>query len=132
MPAATTRVKYRRKASGFVIAIRLDLDMDALKFRKWGAKQRARRGDWLADNGGDVYTVAARTFASTYRRIAPGHYLKKTPVWAEEAQSAGRVKTQEGYTHYKRGDFIVSNRRDGTDGYAIARRKFLAMYERVK
>jgi hypothetical protein len=131
MASAAARRKFRKKTSEFVIAVRLDLEMRALEFRKWGARQRARRGDWLVDNDGEIYTVAARTFARTYRRIAPGRYVKTTPVWAEEAKVAGRIRTQEGYTRFRRGDFIVSNRRDGTDGYAIARRKFLAMYERA-
>ena len=61
-----------------------------------GAKQRAKRGDWLVDNGGDVYSVDARTFARTYKRLQPGKYLKTTPIWAERASEAGSVKTKEG------------------------------------
>jgi hypothetical protein len=66
-------------------------------YRKWGTTQTCRRGDWLVDNGGDVYTVNRDSFARTYRRIAPGRYLKITPVWAERPPR--RAKSHKGRRH---------------------------------
>ena len=125
------RVKYRKKPSQFVVAVRLDLETDGLSYRKWGGRQRAKRGDWLVDNDGDVYTVAARVFARTYRRTRSGWYVKKTPVWAEVATKAGRIKTKEGASAYRKGDYLVYNLRDGRDGYSMSPAKFKAMYTRV-
>ena len=126
------RRQYRKKANQFVTAVRLDLDTKGLEYRKWGARQRAKRGDWLVDNGGDVYTVDARTFARTYQRLQPGKYLKTTPIWAERASEAGSVKTKEGRSNYKRGDYIVSNTKRGADAYCISAAKFKAMYQPVR
>jgi hypothetical protein len=125
------RLKYRRKADQAVTAIRLDLVMDGLTYHKWGGAQRAKRGDWLVDNDGDIYSVDSKSFARTYRRVAPGRYVKKTPVWAEVAAEPGSVSTKEGRTRYKRGDYIVYNERSGGDAYAITAAKFNAMYERA-
>jgi hypothetical protein len=79
------RLRYRKKANQFVTAVRLNLDTDGLVYRKWGGRQRGKRGDWLVDNHGEVYTVDARSFARKYRRLSPGVYVKATPVWAEVA-----------------------------------------------
>ena len=121
--------KYVKKATHPVTAIKLDLDIDGLEYRKWGASQRAKRGDWLVDNDGDVYTVDGKVFARTYKRLRPGIYLKTTPVWAEVATEAGSVKTKEGVSKYKRGDYIVYNNRNGGDGYCMSAAKFKAMYK---
>ncbi len=127
MPDSTRR-RYVRRPDRPVAAVRLSLDTDGLVYRKWGGEQRAKPGDWLVDNDGDVYTVDAESFASTYRATGTGGYVKTTPVWAERAQSAGSVKTKEGATHYEAGDYVVSNNPDGSDGYAIAAAKFEALY----
>jgi len=124
--------KYLKKRTQFVIAVRLDLDTDGLAYRKWGGPQRAKRGDWLVDNDGDVYTVDGRVFARTYKRLRPGIYLKTTPIWAEKARAAGTVETKEGRSHYQRGDFLVSNRRNGEDSYCVPQAKFKAMYRRAR
>jgi hypothetical protein len=120
--------RYRRRPSQFVTAVRLQLDIDELRFRKWGGVQRAKRGDWLVDSGGDVYTVDASTFRRTYKKLSPGVFLKKTPVWARVATRSGSIGTQEGSTKYRRGDYVVCNDRDGRDGYAISRAKFRKLY----
>jgi hypothetical protein len=126
------RLRYRKKADEAVTAIRLDLALvTSIKYRKWGGEQRAKRGDWLVENEGEVYTVESKSFARTYRRVEPGRYVKKTPVWAEVATENGRVQTKEGATRYKRGDYIVYNERSGADGYAITAKRFKAMYERI-
>jgi hypothetical protein len=125
------RRQYRRRPDQFVVAIQLNLETHGFKFQKWGAEQRCKAGDWLVDNDGDVYTVDRDVFAQTYRRVGPGHHVKVTPVWAEEASAPGVVRTREGSTHYEAGDFVVSNDAHGGDVYAIERAKFLAMYEAV-
>jgi hypothetical protein len=101
------RRRYVRRPDRPVAAVRLSLDTDGLVYRKWGAEQRAKPGDWIVDNDGDVYTVDAEAFAHTYREIGTGAYVKTTPVWAERAQSGGSVKTKEGVTHYDAGDYVV-------------------------
>jgi hypothetical protein len=124
------RLRYRKKPDQFVIAVRLTLDTPGFTYRKWGADQRCKRGDWLVDNEGDVYTVDGEVFARTYRQLAPGRYVKTTPVWAEVATGAGAVATKEGQSHYVAGDYLVFNEEDGKDAYCISARKFEAMYER--
>jgi len=120
--------RYVRRADRPVAAVRLALETDGLVYRKWGGEQRAKAGDWIVDNDGDVYTVDADVFARTYRSTGPGAYVKTTPIWAERAQNAGSVKTKEGATHYDAGDYLVSNNSEGTDRYAVQARKFETMY----
>jgi hypothetical protein len=124
------RRKYVRRPDSPVIAVRLALDTDGFVYRKWGGEQRAKAGDWLVDNDGDVYTVDAAVFARTYRPAdrGPGTYVKTTPVWAERAENAGSVMTKEGVTHYEAGDYIVSNSNDDSDQYAIPAEKFETLY----
>lgn len=110
-------------------AVQLKLETEGLRYRKWGHDQFARAGDWLVDNAGDVYTVAAEVFARTYREVARGAYVKTAPVWAERATQAGTVPTKEGATAYAAGDWLVSNNEDGSDAYAIAAGKFETLYE---
>lgn len=124
-----TPQRYRRRPDHPVAAVRLLLDTEGLRYRKWGAEQHAKPGDWLVDNAGDVYTVDADSFARTYRAVGPGAYVKSTPVWAARAATAGSVATKEGTTHYAAGDYLVSNQEDGSDAYAVAADKFEALYE---
>jgi hypothetical protein len=126
----STRLKYVKRATQFVIAVQVDLDVDGFTYRKWGGTQRCKRGDWLVNNHGDTYTVDRETFERTYRATGPGTYVKMTPVWAEVAQTAGDVRTKEGATHYELGDYLVSNEQDGGDSYAVAKQDFERMYER--
>jgi hypothetical protein len=120
--------RYVRRPDRPVAAVRLALETDGLIYRKWGGEQRAKAGDWIVDNEGDVYTVDADVFARTYRSTGPGAYVKTTPIWAERAQDAGSVKTKEGATRYEAGDYLVSNNSDGTDQYAIEAARFETMY----
>jgi hypothetical protein len=124
----TERRRYRKKSSQRVIAVRLDLDTRGLVYRKWGARQVAKRGDWLVDNNGDVYSVDCGVFERTYKLVRTGVYLKITPVWAEIATTAGRVRTKEGQSRYARGDYIVYNEKDGHDGYCMSAALFKSMY----
>ena len=123
------RRRYRKKADQFVVAVPLALETEGFGYRKWGAEQRCSQGDWLVQNGDDVYTVAADVFARTYRRVAPGHYVKTTPIWAQKSGQAGSVATREGRSHYAAGDYLVSNEEDGGDAYCISAARFEAMYE---
>jgi hypothetical protein len=126
--ADTPRSRYIRRPDRPVAAVRLALDTDGLVYRKWGGQQRAKQGDWIVDNDGDVYTVDADVFARTYRQTAIGAYVKTTPVWAQRAAHAGSVKTKEGSTHYEPGDYVVSNNSDGSDEYAMKAEKFEDLY----
>jgi len=123
------RRRYRKKHDQFVIAVKLDLEMDGFTYRKWGADQRCKQGDWIVENDGDVYSVDRDVFKKTYRRLTPGTYLKITPIWAEKTEQAGSVVTKEGTSHYRVGDYLVSNNEDGTDVYCISAGKFETMYE---
>lgn len=122
------RRRYIRRTDRPVAAVRLALDTDGLVYRKWGGEQRAKPGDWIVDNNGDVYSVDADVFARTYRQTAIGAYIKTTPVWAERATRAGSVNTKEGSTQYEPGDYIVSNNSDGSDRYAMKAQKFEELY----
>jgi len=124
-----TKKRYRKRPECFVVAVRLDLETEGFRYRKWGGEQRCKQGDWLVDNDGDVYTVDAEVFARTYRSVGDGHYVKTTPVWAEVAREAGTVKTKEGSSEYEPGDYLVSNQEEGGDDYCISRDKFERMYE---
>jgi hypothetical protein len=125
------RRQYRRKAGSRVVAVRLALDFDGFEYRKWGGPQHAKQGDWLVDNGGNIYTVDADSFAETYRAVGGGLYEKVASVWAEVAEEPGEVATKEGKTRYERGDYIVSNDAQGADSYAVSAAAFEAMYEAI-
>ena len=126
------RRKFIKRANTLVVAVQLNLDTAGFTYRKWGGEQTCKPGDWLVNNGGDVYTVDRETFARTYRAADPGLYRKIAPVWAEVADHDGSIKTKEGITHYKAGDYLVFNDRKGRDGYAVTARSFKAMYKLLK
>lgn len=125
----TTRRRYRKRSHQLVVAVPLDLDADGFVYRKWGAEQRCKPGDWLVDNDGDIYTVDRAVFEHTYRQVERGRYVKITPVWAEIATAPGSVVTKEGRSHYVAGDYLVYNNADGTDAYCVTKAKFEALYE---
>ena len=122
-------MRYRKKSGQTVFAVQLALDTDGFSYQKWGAEQYCKQGDWLVNNNGDIYTIDQQVFTNTYRLVNPGAYEKATLVWAEVAKKEGSVKTKEGETHYKPGDYLVFNNEDGTDAYCISNEKFKAMYE---
>ena len=123
------RRRYKKRPDQYVVAVQLDLDTAGFTYRKWGAEQRCKRGDWLVDNNGDIYSVDPEVFAKTYRKTGDGTYVKTTPIWAEIATEDGSVPTKEGESHYKSGDYLVYNNEDGTDAYCISAAKFESMYE---
>ena len=124
-----TRKKYKKKADSFVVAVQLNLDTDGFTYEKWGAEQRCKKGDWLVDNDGSIYTIDEEVFAKTYHKKSPGIYVKKTSIWAEVATESGVVKTKEGASHYEAGDYLVYNNEDGSDAYCMSAEKFASMYE---
>ncbi len=124
------RLQYRKKRQSIVHAVQLRRETEGFTYRKWGGDQRCKRGDWIVDNDGDVYTVDGEVFARTYVAIGQGAFRKVTPVWAERATSDGSIQTKEGATGYRAGDYLVFNEPDGGDGYAMGDQKFNAMYER--
>ena len=123
------RQRYRKRADQPVAAVRLELETEGFYFRKWGAEQYCKQGDWLVNNNGETYTVDGDVFARTYRKVGAGQYVKITPIWAEVADEAGSIVTKEGKSNYQAGDYLVSNNRDGSDAYCISADKFNAMYE---
>lgn len=125
------RLKYVKRPTQTVVAVQLALETKGFIYRKWGAVQRCKPGDWIVDNDGDVYTVDRSTFKRTYRKVRTGSYRKTTPVWAEVAAVAGSVKTREGRTHYRRGYYLVFNEKHGGDAYAVSAKDFKAMYKRA-
>jgi hypothetical protein len=128
-----TRSRYRRRRQTLVSAVqvRLELESDGFAYRKWGGAQRCKKGDWLVDNQGDVYSVDQTTFANTYREVSPGRYEKHTDIWAARAEADGEISTKEGSTQYRRGDYLVFNDESGGDGYAVSAERFDALYEPV-
>ncbi|MEB3155936.1 MAG: patatin-like phospholipase family protein [Cyanobacteriota bacterium] len=122
---------YRQRKGTEVVAIQLNLDLEAFTYRKWGGLQTCRRGDWIVERNGSAHTVAADVFARTYKRVGPGTYVKQSVVWAAPASRAGAIATREGVTHYKQGDVLVWNDKDRQDGYAIAKDVFASLYEPV-
>jgi len=118
---------YRKKIP--VTAVQLDLDFQGFEYQKWGGTQRCKRGDWLVNNQGDVYTVDSESFNRTYRQVGPGAYEKIAPVWAEQADKPGVIQTKEGSTAYHAGDYLVYNDPACKDGYAVESRIFHSMYE---
>lgn len=123
------RKKYQKRSHLAIPAVQMNIDTDGLTYQKWGGTQIGKKGDWLVDNDGDVYTVDQESFAKTYVEVSKGLYLKQAPVWAEIAETSGAIKTKEGHTQYDPGDYLVFNNEDSTDGYATKPEKFNAMYE---
>jgi len=123
------RNKYIKTPSQFVVAVQVALNTEGFSYQKWGSVQQCRPNDWLVQNGDDIYTIDKDTFASTYRKVEEGKYVKTVPVWAEVATESGTVATTSGTTAYNAGDYLVCNKEDGGDAYAMSSEKFEAMYE---
>lgn len=123
------RRRYRKRVTEQVVAVRLALDTAGFLYRKWGSEQYCKPGDYIVDNGTEVYTVDAGSFLNTYRLKSPGVYVKCAPVWAEMAARAGTICTKEGISHYKAGDYLVCNDDIGADAYCVARSTFEATYQ---
>lgn len=123
---------YRKRENRPISAVQVRLETAGFTYRKWGAMQSCKAGDWVVDNQGDIYTVDQHSFAKTYTEISPGRYVKTAKVWAIRAQSAGVISTKEGETHYGAGDWLVYNDEARNDGYAMSAERFASLYERVE
>lgn len=121
--------KYYKKLAAKIYAIPMDFEESELHYQKWGSQQRAKQGDWLVYNDGDVYTVEQESFAQTYQNVDGCTYLKNAPVWAEIASISGKMKTKEGFSVYRAGDYLVYNNSDKTDGYAMSKQSFENSYQ---
>lgn len=122
--------EYRRRPTATVVAIQMNLQMTGLLYEKWGGLQVGKPGDWLVQNGVEVYTVDKDSFAKTYTTAGPvGHFAKTGAVWAMEADTDGKIKTKEGYSDYKHGDMLVWNDPYKSDGYCMSQEKFFELYE---
>ncbi len=124
--------RYKKKSTASVVAVKVDLDTDEFTYRKWGSLQTCKPGDWLVYNQGDTYTIDQETFSNTYEQISPGLYVKTNIVWAEVAGDSGAIKTKEGETHYKPGNYLVYNNENRKDGYAMEPATFKSLYELIK
>ena len=120
---------YRKREGTEVTAIRLNLEVDAFTYHKWGGLQTCKGGDWIVEHKGNVHTVDADAFARTYKQVGPTTYAKQGVVWAAPASCDGVIATLEGGTHYKQGDVLVWNDKEGKDGYAIRKDIFDTLYE---
>lgn len=120
--------RYKRRENTTVTAVKIDLGTDGFQYQKWGGVQIARRGDWLVDNMGDVYTIDGQVFEDTYSEVSPGRYKRNSFVWAEEAKIDGRVKSTSGFTYYYAGDMIAYNSEEKTDGWAMEKERFFKLY----
>jgi hypothetical protein len=125
------RKPYKKRPKYFVTAVQLDLDFDGFEYQKWGGKQRCEPGDWLVNNNGDVYTIDKAYFRDFYQPVSPGVFNKIGGIWAEVASEAGSLKTKEGTTGYTPGDYLVFDRPEGGEGYAIKKLIFERMYEEI-
>lgn len=128
MSAQPERKRYLPRPDRYVVAVPLRLDTPGFGYRKWGAEQYCKAGDWLVDDEGDIHTVDSEVFAATYREVGRGLYSKSTPVWAYLAREPGSIRTKEGRTHFREGDYVVCNNADGTDAYAMGAAKFEDTY----
>lgn len=116
-----------------VVAVQLRFDdMVPLRYTKWDADQAAKHGDWLIaeTDGRGSYTCEESVFNATYQATdVRGQYQKFGTVEAEIATEDGAVKTLEGSTSYKAGDYIVTN--STGEQYAMSAAKFEARYRLV-
>lgn len=121
--------RYRRRGDALVVAVRLDLDTEGFTYRKWGGDQTCKAGDWVVNNDGDTYTVDGEVFDRTYEEVRPGLFKKTSDVWARVAEEGGEIRTREGVTSFRAGDYLVFNDPDEDDGWAVAPEKFEQLYE---
>jgi hypothetical protein len=125
------RKRYRKKPKYHITAVQLDLDFEGFTYKKWENIQQCEVGDWLVNNNGDVYTVEKKYFRDHYSLVSHGVYEKIGEIWAEEATEDGTIQTLEGATAYNAGDYLVYDRINGGEGYAIKKHNFERMYEQL-
>lgn len=125
------RKLYKKRPKYYVTAVQLDLDFDGIEYRKWGGKQECKPGDWLVNNNGDTYTVDKEYFRDFYQRVSPGVFNKIGEIWVEVAEEIGSIGAKEGSTDFNAGDYLVFDRPEGGEGYAINKLIFKRMYEEI-
>ena len=125
------RKLYRKRPKYHVTAVQLDLEFDNFSYKKWGGTQICKPGDWLVNNNDDIYTVDKEYFRDNYQFVSPGLYKKIGEVWAETATENGETQSQAGNTSYTVGDYLVFDRAQGGEGYAIKKHLFERMYEQI-
>lgn len=125
-------LRYKKRYEARVIAIKLNLETKGFSYKKWGETQVCKPGDWIVYNNDETYTVDNETFLKTYKQVSFGVYAKNNHIWAETAQHSGAIKTKEGETHFKSGDYLVYNDIERKDGYAITHEVFNKLYELVE
>jgi Tfp pilus assembly protein PilP len=123
--------KYRKRVNSIVTAVQLKLETTGFTYTKWGGVQQCEQGDWIIDNNGDIYTIKSDIFTKTYLEISTGRYIKTALIWARVATESGVIKTEEGSSEYKPGDYIVFNEGD-VNGYCMNAEKFNEMYEKAE
>jgi hypothetical protein len=82
------RRQYRKRSDQFVVAVQLDLDTTGFTYRKWGAEQQCKKGDWIVDNDGDIYSVDGDVFAKTYRNPLRAGIVKRLAAYRWSSYSA--------------------------------------------
>lgn len=133
MDKVYTLQQYKRKAN-IVTAIQLNFEKLEFHYEKWGGSQKAKPMDWLLCNNGEAYTVDNESFMSTYVPATGviqgvGLYSKIGRVWAVKVNHSGKIRTKEGFSDYKKDDFVVYSKKGEHDGYCMSEEKFLSMYE---
>jgi hypothetical protein len=124
--------RYHKKAEQTIVAVQLNFDTPGLHYEKWGAKQFAKKDDWLANNNGSIYSIDNAAFERTYQLVSPGQYRKISDIYATLADQHGCIDTLEGTTHYLKGDYLVYENPEQTVGaYAVSAERFNDMYELV-
>ena len=126
-----SEIKTYRKI-GTVNAVRLMLDMEPLKYKKWGGDQTAEARDWLVYSNGSTYTINALEFSKTYQHVSDGVYRKSSLTYARELMGCGKWPTLEGDSDYKEGDFLCASNPKMNDSYPVIRETFLATYVRAE
>ena len=125
------RKLFRKRPKYYVTAVQLNLEFDGFEYHKWGGQQTCKAGDWLVNNNEDIYTIDKDYFRDFYQHVSPGVFNKVGEIWAEVATERGSVKTREGFTEYAAGDYLVFDRQEGGEGYAIRKHIFERMYEEI-
>ena len=101
-----------------VTAIQIKLETNGLVYNKWGGEQIGKQNDWLVESStGSVYTIDDESFKKTYKMESAGRYVKFASIWVTIADHDGKVKTKEGYSEYKKGEYLVANCENGDDPY---------------
>ncbi|SMF15447.1 Protein of unknown function [Alteromonadaceae bacterium Bs31] len=123
------RKQYKKRPNFHMTAVQIDIEGPGIFYNKWGAEQHGKPGDWLVNNGGDIYTVENTYFKENYQEVSPGQFEKIGSVWAEVTTKDGSVPTLEGPSTYITGDYLVYDRQNGGAAYAVKKQHFERMYE---